>query len=176
MILWKETEWKFVSSTFDRFRACSGTDCLATKGFLLVKLKSVADGTVISFIVTHLNANQTKSAKTYEIQVNQLKKIRTRISKIRSPCVIMGDFNIDVEHDPQFVVDELKKIGEFDVPTQPTTNTLSDDPLEKLDYVFTRKLVTSKTKVLRFRKGAELSDHNAVLKKISTGPARKLSF
>lgn len=167
MLLWKPTQWEFVSSTFRKFSMCSGTDCLANKGFLCVMLRSLGDGTIVSFIVTHLNANQNKSAKAFRVQIYQLRKIQEYVSKIKGPCVIMGDFNIDVRYDPDPVIREFKKIGDVDIPERPTTNKLSDDPLEILDYIFTRNLWATKTKVLGFRKGFELSDHNAVLKKIS---------
>jgi len=57
---------------YTRFDSCSGTDCLASKGALMVRLQHPSSGRVLDFVTTHMQADEAESA----IRTAQMRQIR----------------------------------------------------------------------------------------------------
>jgi hypothetical protein len=57
---------------YTRFATCSGTDCLASKGALMVRLLHPSSGRILNFVNTHMQASEDQSA----IRVAQMRQIR----------------------------------------------------------------------------------------------------
>ena len=143
MLLYDPNIWELLVHAKEKFRKCSGTDCLSSKGFLATELLHKPTGRVIYFIVTHLNANQNKSIKASKIQKIQLDHIKDFIQNELppdAPIIIMGDFNIDIDQDPRFLVNSVATLGDLGNPTDFTTNVWSDQGEELLDYIITKNI------------------------------------
>lgn len=169
MLLWNPKKWEKVSVDTMSFSKCSGVDCFANKGILVVKLYHLKKKKHVYFIVTHLNANQEKKNSVYKTQINQIKLIDKYIKENigeNENVVIMGDFNVDITRDPYKVVNNLFKLGDLDVIDEYTTNEWGEEEQEILDYIITRNLKHSNTKIIEF-KNELLSDHNVIQKKIN---------
>jgi endonuclease/exonuclease/phosphatase family metal-dependent hydrolase len=57
---------------YTRFDDCAGTDCLASKGALMVRLQHPSSGRILDFVTTHLQADVAESA----IRTAQMRQIR----------------------------------------------------------------------------------------------------
>jgi endonuclease/exonuclease/phosphatase family metal-dependent hydrolase len=57
---------------YTRFDSCAGTDCLASKGALMVRLLHPSSGRVLDFVNTHMQADEAESG----IRTAQMRQIR----------------------------------------------------------------------------------------------------
>ncbi len=85
---------KYPFKILDRviYQACSGADCYATKGTLIVELE-LPSGKMIHFAPTHLNSQRDNSAIRAS-QLLQVKDLFAKTAKRGVPQVILGDLNI----------------------------------------------------------------------------------
>lgn len=158
-----------------RYKDCSGADCYATKGTLLVEV-SFPSGKTVQFAPTHLNSQRDKAT----IRAGQIAQIRTLFQKYKKrgvPQVILGDLNI-VGHGPEFF-GALKTLDKTPIPLsgpiQTTSGRVNDCYKTTmhsnwLDHVWVSREeynVTSTLEVIptefEFKgKNCPLSDHHAI--------------
>lgn len=167
MFLYDPKSWICLSHTKETFNNYSGSDRLANKGFMLVKMFHMKSSKIVYFILTHLNANQYLSQKTENIQLKQLQQLKNFIlkHKLHENLVLMGDFNID--YSSSFLRQELDNLGDTGSPYEFTTNIWSKEGCQVLDYIILHNIDgTTKTEVLHYDKNKLLSDHNPILRTI----------
>lgn len=159
------------SLTRESFGSCSGwfagsSDCMATKGFLHVRLR-LANGRELDFYTAHLEAgSRTSDRRTRAEQLDRLASRMRELSGDR-PVVVGGDFNLrwDVPEDraqlEQFLV-QTELIDSGAVPSEPELWT-------RVDYLFYRSGGETPLEVLAagqdrefVYEGGPLSDHPAL--------------
>lgn len=168
MFLYNPDKWSCLQHTKDTFVHYTGSDRLANKGFMLLKMLYKKNGKVVYFLLTHLNANQYSSQKTENVQIKQLQQIKNFLLKHgihNHSLVLMGDFNID--YNRSFLKNELDTLGHTGSPYEFTTNLWSKEGYQVLDYIILHNVDgNTKTEVLRYKNNL-LSDHNPILRKIN---------
>ena len=170
MFLYDPRIWDVDFYIKEKFEKCTGSDCFAQKGFITFKMFHKKTKKYVYFIITHLNANQTKNKKTDDIQFSQLKQIQSLIKEEipkNSPLVVMGDFNIDIDESPLPLVNKIRTFGNIGNPQNYTTNNWSQEGLEILDYIITKNIRTNNTQVFNYNKSNPLSDHNVISRNIN---------
>lgn len=169
MFLFKSEIWRPLSFYKETFNDYTGSDRLAYKGFLMVKLLHKETNQNVYFILTHLNADQYQSATTQKVQMKQLEQIQTfikeRIPK-QSKIVIMGDFNIDKIKSPPKLFKKIESFGCMGDPHEFTTNEWSSEGEEILDYIILKNIKGKSTKTIGYEKRKSLSDHNLIIRDI----------
>ena len=167
MFLYNNNIWGVMDYIMYKFNKCAGYDCLANKGFLVIKLIHRQTNKIVYFIVTHLNANEKKSSATAKIQNDQLNQIKDFINysiPLGGSMIIMGDFNIDIMVNKfKYLSKNLHSLGSVGNPKDYTTNEWSAEGFELLDYIITKNIKRANTvRVLQYDSNAPLSDHNAI--------------
>lgn len=87
-----------LAEKFQRFSACSGDDCLSSKGLLAALIN--VDGKPLYVVNTHLQAGGSpKRTAARTKQILQFKRfLENEFFDLDAPIVIMGDFNVDKSH------------------------------------------------------------------------------
>lgn len=137
---------------------CTGADCLAAKGLNYAKINKL--GHRYHFFTTHLQAGHSH----FNIRKQQLEEfwpwMRGLIGQTDEPAILTGDYNIDMETQPQDYAEMLRLLrAEFvnaprspGVPTGPVRYRYSADPAaneitnfrggtaEWLDYILVSRI------------------------------------
>ncbi len=127
------------------YHACSGADCLSTKGLLYAAIQP-RSGPKLHIITTHLNAGADATAiASRRSQLTQLKAwIAHHIPKDEQ-LIIAGDFNVDAKSRPEEYAFMVKTLGlsPISYPMNGTVNCHGQTvrcpnsvPEKQLDYIF----------------------------------------
>ncbi len=162
-----------------RFTDCTGIDCWARKGALLVEAE--LEGTRFQILGTHLQATGEAAPKFG--QIKQIEQLVTSYKEENVPQILCGDFNIDRNNEKQypFITETLKVengplTGEQQVTSDGEKNDLKNDANSSyIDFIFYRSngKATKKMKrwvsVLKYpwhKNHKDLSDHYGVASEI----------
>jgi endonuclease/exonuclease/phosphatase family metal-dependent hydrolase len=157
------------------YSTCSGSDCYASKGALLVRVK-LPTGKSVQIMTTHLQSKR-EAAEDRRSQVEEIKVVLNQHRNPQEPLIFLGDLNID-STDPEFEW-SLSTLGlknlELVGPIQKTSSLVNpcfktgDNP-KWVDHIWYRNLpatssLTMRVKPFVFEKDENfcpLSDHHAV--------------
>jgi len=167
--------------TREAYGACSGwlggaNDCLASKGFLLLRLR-LAGGVEVDVVQTHLDAGQGDEDRA--ARARQLELLAERLSELSAgrALVVAGDFNLrhDVPGDRELLERFASALGLADSGAKPADAAR----WRRLDYLLYRSgdevalTVSDAGEALEFaHEGRPLSDHPALFARLRLGPAR----
>lgn len=179
------SRWPILDARRRRYSICKGTDCMARKGMLFVRVRIPGIGEVDLFN-THLNA-----AGSEEIRLAQLEELHAFIQEFAgdNPLLMLGDFNfhpetraysrfldwtsardahsVHVEMNP-----DLTPVEKEGFTSDPRRNPhLSENaPSQRIDYIFYRAALDQEMELSKARlvfdapvQGRHLSDHFGVL-------------
>jgi endonuclease/exonuclease/phosphatase family metal-dependent hydrolase len=158
------------------FTKCSGADCFASKGAVLIEVK-LPSGRVVQIANTHLQAKENAGA----LRIHQVKQIASMLQKHKRNGVaqlLVGDLNIDIV-EPEFELSlEILNMASTQLsgPIQHTSGRANDcykipgKNKEIVDHIWTNResgVTRSFMQVrdLNFEHGGKLcpmSDHHAI--------------
>ena len=148
------SKWPIIFNSSFVFKDCSGTDCLAQKGVVYVKIKKFEK--IYNIFGTHTQA----WSNNHNIRVKQFKEMIEFKNKFKipknEPVIYSGDLNVDMIRFPEQEIecrkilnaDSSKLIGPLKFTFDPIINQLAkaeDDhnikllPREVLDYTYFSK-------------------------------------
>ncbi len=190
--------WKFMNSglfilsrhpievlDYSYFKKCTHSDCLASKGVLLIEA-TLPQGERVQFATTHTQAwDDQKAQKMRALQFSQIKNVLARNSKPGIPQILLGDLNIDgnATHEFPFIkklmaMDSIPLTGEHlytnGYPIE-CYKSPGGSPRQWLDHVWLQSnesgatLQSNEVKIftgLFKNKECPLSDHYAIESKI----------
>lgn len=177
--LWAMSRYPLTVLDHVYFDECSGTDCYATKGALLIELQ--LPDCKIQIAGTHMQA--WPGAKQDQIRFSQLTQMRNMLDEFRQQGIdqiVLGDLNLD-NYNPEYdkTINELLDtsssplMGPIRYSAYEASNSHTDKKIpELLDYILLRNDSSTgskiKNKMLRkrtmVRKGEplDLSDHYGI--------------
>lgn len=91
--------FKVVDKIYYKRSSCSGADCFASKGVVLVEI-NLPSGKVVQFANTHLQSGESDGHKRM-IQVEQIRAMLKKHERAGVPQFLVGDLNID-SVEPEF--------------------------------------------------------------------------
>lgn len=165
------------------FNNCVHSDCLSSKGVLLIEVEIKKDKRV-QFAMSHMQAwDDQKAVSVRKAQVDEIKTLLDLYKKPGVPQILVGDLNIDGRIDTEYP-EALKKLGMTSAPLEGeilTTNGFKV-PCYKipgglvegqwLDHIWlrdnntetkiSRKTVVPFKAIMQSGKECSLSDHYAV--------------
>ncbi len=167
--------------TREPYGTCSGwlggaNDCLATKGFLLVRLR-LAEGIEVDVVQTHLDAGRGDGDRA--ARARQLALLAQRLTELSDgrPLVVAGDLNLhhDVSADRELLERFMSALGLADSGAKPADAAR----WRRVDYVLYRsggdvalELIEAGEALEFAHEGKPLSDHPALFARLRLRPTR----
>lgn len=114
-MLYDTKKHDLVRSAIIRFKHSYLLDTLASKGFMVCSFRDKHTHRYFNVVLTHLNDGYAGEYSARTVQLHQLTQLKWYVRSYlspKTPCIIMGDFNIDIRtNEYRKVSSQLMSLG-----------------------------------------------------------------